>query len=149
MDLAVRILASGFGSGYMPVASGTWGSAVAMALYWLLFPRGDIAAAAALIAIIIGVPVSTRAERIYGTRDDSRIVIDELAGYWVAVAFLPFKPWIALAGFILFRVFDVTKPFFIRRSQALPGGWGIVIDDVLAGLFANAVLRVVMSVAPW
>ena len=144
MDLLIKLLASGLGSGYIPVASGTWGSAVAMAFYWFLFPRGDVAAVVALAAIVVGIPISALAEKLYGMKDDSKIVIDEMAGYWVSVAFLPFSPWIAIAAFFLFRFFDVVKPFFIRRIQVLPGGWGIVIDDVFAGLFANIVLRVIL-----
>ncbi len=73
--------------------------------------------------------------------DPSEVVIDEVMGMVVAVAFLPLTPTVLLASFVLFRVFDIAKPFPVRQFEKLPGGWGIVMDDVIAGVYANVTLR--------
>jgi len=94
--------------------------------------------------ILVAVVVSDVAEACMGKRDDSRIVIDEWVGYWCTAAFLP-RTWpVLLSAFLLFRLFDVTKPLYIRASCRLPGGWGVVMDDVLAGLTAHVVLRLAL-----
>ena len=86
-----------------------------------------------------------RAEKVYGS-DASRIVVDEFAGYLVAVAFLPKSILVYVAAFLLFRVLDVLKPFPARRLEAVPGGLGIVLDDVVAGLYANVLIRIMLLV---
>jgi phosphatidylglycerophosphatase A len=99
-------------------------------------------------AFCVSVAVSDYAEELMGRKDDPRIVIDEWMGMWVAIAFLPRTlPTLALA-FVLFRIFDVMKPSWIRRSGELPGGWGIVMDDVLAGAAANVLLRLIGTIHP-
>ena len=86
-------------------------------------------------------PVAGAAEKAFGSHDDKRIVIDEIAGYLVAAAWLPHTFAVAVTAFVLFRFFDVAKPLFIRSSQRLPGGWGIVADDILAGIVTNVIIR--------
>ncbi len=93
--------------------------------------------------VAVSVAVSDAAEEAMGFHDDPRIVIDEWAGYLCAVAFLPQTPLVLIGAFILFRVFDVIKPGPIRALARLPGGWGVVMDDVLAGLMANGCIRLV------
>lgn len=139
----VVILASGFGSGYSPFASGTAGSLVAAVIYWFLFPVSPAlfwVVAAAFAAV--SVPVCTAAEGYYGKKDDGHVVIDEFIGMWISLAFLPFSLKVMIAAFLLFRLFDVIKPFFVRKVQSWPGGWGIMADDVFAGIFANIVLQI-------
>ncbi len=141
MKPLILLLASGFGSGYSPFASGTAGSLVAALLYWFVFPQGNIPLLAiVLVTLLISVPVCTKAELHYGKKDDGHIVLDEFAGMWITMLFVPPTIGFLIAGFLLFRLFDVIKPFF-RSLQSLPGGWGIMIDDVLAGLLANTVLQ--------
>ena len=151
-------LATGFGSGLSPVAPGTAGSAVALALAWgavALFHPGhgpSIAAAVGLLAsglltFAAGVPITTRASRAMGAKDTGAIVLDEFAGQFLASAAVPLfsyasAPRAAIAwigSFLAFRIFDVWKPGPIRRIQDLPDGLGIMIDDVLAGLLAAGV----------
>ena len=91
-------------------------------------------------ALALAVAVSTRAERVYGNKDDQRIVIDETVGYWAAVAFLPRRFGVLAAGFALFRIFDAAKVPPFRWFERLPRGWGVVFDDVAAGAAANAIL---------
>jgi len=114
-----------------------------------LLPIDPLRAAVVLIgAFGIAVAVSDYAEEVMGRKDDPRIVIDEWVGYWVTIAFLPQNRLILIAGFILFRLFDVLKPSYVRRSGNLPGGWGVVMDDVLAGVLANLCLRLIVYVHP-
>lgn len=87
-----------------------------------------------------------RAEQALGNHDDSRIVLDEVVGYWAAIAWLPRNPWILAACFLLFRVLDSLKPWPIRRIESLPGGAGIVADDIAAGIYANLLVR---PLIPW
>jgi len=99
-------------------------------------------------AVAIAVVISDIAEQALGRHDDPRIVIDEFVGVWTALLFLP-RSWPALVlAFILFRIFDVLKPGLVRRSGDLPGGWGIVMDDVLAGAAANVLLQAINHVHP-
>jgi phosphatidylglycerophosphatase A len=136
-----------FGAGLMRPGPGTWGSAAALALWaayaWLVHP-GPAGFAGALgagivLAIAFGVPAGTIVARESGVEDPQIVVIDEVAGQWIALLFSPADWRHGLTAFVLFRLFDMTKPFPIRRLERLPGGWGIVFDDVAAGLYALAV----------
>jgi phosphatidylglycerophosphatase A len=142
------LLATGFGIGRLPVAPATWASAAVALLLFLLpdaarnpFPLG----LTALAALPVAVWSSHEAEKELG-RDAHPIVVDEVVGMLVAVWAVPHaagaSPALLLAAaFFLFRIFDILKPFPIRQSQALPGGWGVVVDDLLAGVATNLVLR--------
>ena len=125
-------IATGFGSGYSPIASGTAGSVVGVAIFVLIhdLPWPAYLAITAVITAV-GIPISTRAEKIYGQKDCGKIVIDEIAGQLIALFAVPFTvPAVA----------DILKPGF-RRLEKIPGGLGIMIDDVLAGLMALIVLQ--------
>jgi phosphatidylglycerophosphatase A len=135
-------VATVFGVGYCPVAPGTAGTGVALLLFWLLRPDGRLQMLLAACIIIIGIIASHYADKSFGTKDSGRIVIDEVAGYAVAVLFLPMTPGYLIAGFLLFRVFDIVKPPPVRQiERALPGGLGVVMDDVAAGVYANLCLQ--------
>ena len=137
-------IATGFGTGYSPVASGTVGSFLAMLIYWYIFPRNPFYVLAIALAVTaVSVYTSGEAEKILDSRDDSRIVIDEFAGYYISVLFLPKTIIFALSAFILFRLFDVAKPLFVNRVQDWRGGWGVTFDDVFAGMFANIILQLI------
>ncbi len=102
------------------------------------------ASLAALAVVLASVWVAGRAERLLGRKDDRRIVIDEVAGMLVAVAGLPADAVNLVLGFLLFRLLDVVKPFPARLVEVkLPGGWGIVLDDVVAGVYSNLCLRII------
>lgn len=97
--------------------------------------------------LLLSVAVADYAEEAMGVKDDPRIVIDEWIGFWCSAAFLP-RTWTVLAAaFILFRLFDAWKPAGIRRLSYLPGGWGVVMDDIVAGLLVNAVLHAAIALA--
>jgi len=138
MRIFILALATGGGSGYSPVASGTAGSVVGLALWAALGGLGPAAYAAACAGVIgLGIWAAGRAEEIFGRHDDGRITIDEVAGMLVSLASLPWRPEVAGVGFLLFRLFDIWKPFPARNAERLPGGLGVMADDLVAGLYAN------------
>jgi phosphatidylglycerophosphatase A len=147
MDKIVIIFSSVFGLGYIRYASGTFSSLVGI-LFWVLFvPDIYIFQIFALAVIfIISVLFSSLAEGIYNKKDDRRIVIDEVAGVWVSVAFLPKTFMFLFLGFLLFRMFDIRKPLFIGEVQKIKGGLGITIDDIMAGIFTNMILQILKFV---
>ncbi|HID10753.1 MAG TPA: phosphatidylglycerophosphatase A [Candidatus Latescibacteria bacterium] len=141
MGLVVRrvalILASGGPFGYVPIAPGTAGSLLGLLVYWLL-PRIEVLAWVEVIVLgsLVGVWASGRAEEEWG-RDAHRIVIDEVVGMWASVAFLPKSLLTAGLGFFIFRFMDIIKPFPVGLSQRLPGGWGVIADDLIAGAYSG------------
>jgi phosphatidylglycerophosphatase A len=142
LDALATAVATGLGSGYSPVAPGTAGSLVGLALFWgvhhLSLP-GQAAATAAMFAL--GVAAAGHVARRMGVEDPGRVVADEVAGMWVSLLGLPLTGVTAAAAFVLFRIFDVFKPYPARDLERLPGGWGIMCDDVMAGIYANLLLR--------
>jgi phosphatidylglycerophosphatase A len=129
-------LATGFFSGYSPIAPGTVGSLLVLILFFL-FPSFPIISHFLLILllIIVGVWSSSKVASDKG-KDPSIVVIDEMAGMLIALFVLPKTFFIFFLAFILFRFFDITKPFPIKAVEKLPGGWGIMMDDVVAGLYS-------------
>jgi phosphatidylglycerophosphatase A len=144
-----RTIGSAFGLGYAPFAPGTVASAAAAVIYFFIRALHNplVLMPVILVSTALGVWASGVMEEEYG-EDPSQAVIDEVAGQWLALAFLPATPLVVLLAFVLFRFFDILKPGPIDSAQRLPGGWGIMTDDVLAGIFANVTLRVVMFALP-
>lgn len=140
---AVLFLATGFFSGTVPFAPGTVGTLTGMPICFL-FSRLPLLLSGfcVLLFILSAVGVASAAEKILGQKDPARVVIDEMAGFLVTFVGLPFNLQTAVFGFIIFRVFDILKPFPIRSlERKVRGGCGIVLDDVLAGIYANVALR--------
>lgn len=145
----ILALTSNAGLGYCPVAPGTAGTLAGIPAFYLLAGLSPPLYAAVLAALaVLACALAEAAGRIYGVVDDGRIVLDELAGYLVTVAFLPFSWTAALLGFFLFRVFDVLKPppasWFDRRMK---NGVGVVLDDLAAGLYAALALRFILWIS--
>lgn len=142
MNRLRELIATFFYTGYSPVASGTAGTAGALLLAWILpesIHYGLACAAIALFVFAFGVPLGTWAEKRYGKKDPGPFVIDEVAGYFVALLRLDgAKPGLGelFVAFFLFRLFDVVKPFPARNMESIPGGWGIMLDDIFAGIYA-------------
>jgi len=141
----VRFIATGFFSGLSPAAPGTAGTLAGAVLFLLclLFPTVLIFYGLLAILVAVGIPAATAMERSLGKKDPPQVVIDEVAGFFVAMSLFPVFPvwsksfWVYSGlGFVLFRFFDILKPFPIRQVQVLPGGWGIMVDDLIAGVFA-------------
>jgi phosphatidylglycerophosphatase A len=144
-------VATFFGAGFGKPGPGTWGSVAAVLLwaaYAFVFHPTAQALLIALLAgivltLILGIPASTIVARESGRHDPQFVVVDEVAGQWIALLGSPFDLRHALIALILFRLFDITKPFPIRRLENLPEGWGIVLDDVGAGLYALGVASLI------
>jgi len=137
------LLATGFGSGFGPIAPGTWGSLPGLALAWgleRLAGRWAVVAGATFFALA-GVWAAGRAESLLGEKDPGCVVVDEIAGQMVALLFLPATAGVLLAAFLIFRVLDVVKPWPARRLEAIRGGSGIMADDLMVGLYANLILH--------
>ena len=139
-----------FGIGYLKPGPGTWGS-IAAVLLWAAFaftlhPSTLALTLALLIGIaltlVFGIPAATIVERQSGRHDPQYVVIDEVAGQWIALLFCPIDWRHALIALVLFRLFDIVKPFPVRRLERLPAGWGIVFDDVAAGLYALGIASI-------
>jgi len=142
----VKLIATGLGSGYSPFAPGTAGTLVAIPLYLALSPLSWPLYLASVSALtLLAVYASGEAERIFDRKDSPRIVIDEIVGFlWSLFLVGPTAGRIA-AAFFLFRIFDILKPPPARWCQdRLPGGWGVVMDDVAAGIWASAALQVAL-----
>jgi phosphatidylglycerophosphatase A len=143
--LAVFIATAGY-SGYFPFAPGTVGSAVGLLVYllvwWSQSPVVEVGLIVALFAV--GVWAGTTAERYFGGVDPGPIVLDEVVGMLITLAFIPVGLSGALAGFVLFRIFDIIKPFPAGRLEALHGGFGVMADDAMAAIYANLSLRLLL-----
>lgn len=141
------VLATWFGIGFSPIAPGTCGTLAALPLYFALRDFGTVAVlAAAAVLTFAGVWAAGIVAEHTGRHDPQIVVVDEVAGVLVALAFAPHTVAGVALAVGLFRVFDMTKPFPARAAERLPGGWGIVIDDVVAGIWAAVVAAVVLRV---
>jgi phosphatidylglycerophosphatase A len=144
------LVATFFGVGRLKPGPGTWGSLATVLLWALAIWRIPVASQvwatiiAAIVVTVIGIPAATLVARGSGLKDPQFVVIDEVAGQLVALIAVPLAWKTFLAGFILFRVFDIWKPFPIRRLERLPEGTGIVVDDLGAGLYALAVMHLLL-----
>ena len=150
--LAVFLATAGY-SGYFPIAPGTVGSAVGVLVYgalrWVQSPASPVTEVLLIFALFAaGVWAGTIAERYFGGIDPGPIVLDEVVGMLITLAFIPAGPSGVLVGFVLFRIFDVIKPFPARRLEALHGGLGVMADDAMAAVYANVSLRLLMAVLP-
>jgi phosphatidylglycerophosphatase A len=136
-------LATGFGTGYGPIAPGTWGSLPGLALAVGLdrWAGRWAVLAGVLVFAVAGVWAAGRVEELLGEKDPGLVVVDEIAGQMVTLLFLPLTLPMLVIAFFLFRVFDVFKPWPARRLEDLPGGSGIMADDLMVGLYANLILH--------
>lgn len=147
--VAYFIATAGF-VGRFPVAPGTAGSVAGLALYALIRLAGDsvVEAAALAITFVLGIWSATTAERLIGGKDPGPVVIDEVAGILITLAFLDVNVAGAAVGFFLFRVFDVLKPYPAGRLEILPGGFGVMMDDAMAAIYSHGVLRLLVIFLP-
>ncbi|MFK7908806.1 MAG: phosphatidylglycerophosphatase A [Chitinophagales bacterium] len=150
MNKLYTFFATGFYSGYAPKAPGTAGSLLAAVLLGLAayfvpqWVNTYSLIAVILLFFIIGVIAADQLEETLG-KDPGCIVIDEFVGMWITLLFLPINWFTLLIGFVLFRFFDILKPLFIGTiDQKVKGGWGVMLDDVLAGVYANICLQVIV-----
>ncbi|WP_026751722.1 phosphatidylglycerophosphatase A [Sediminibacterium sp. C3] len=145
-----EILSSFFSIGYIKKGGGTV-AAIATALIWFVAvaePSSLLVLGITLLVIMYGVWAGNEVEKKWG-KDSSKVVIDEVAGMLVSLLFIPVTALNVFVALVLFRFFDILKPLLIRRLEKLPGGWGVMGDDVLAGIYSNLVLHVFLLLKLW
>ena len=145
MNYFIVILATGFGVGYSPLAPGTLGTLITIPIYYFLSTIPSPLYELTLITFFfLSSWISGQAQNYWGRQDDPRIVIDEMMGFLITMLWLPKTIFSVITGFFLFRFFDILKPFPIRRiDKRWKGGYGVVSDDVLAGIYSNIILQIV------
>ena len=147
MNRFILLFATGFGVGYSPIVPGTLGSVIAIPVYYFLATiRSPIYEITLIAFFFLSVWISENAEKYFKKKDDRRIVIDEIMGFLITMLWIPKTGFAIMMGFFLFRFFDILKPFPIRHMERrFKGGFGIVLDDVMAGVYANIVLQIISS----
>lgn len=146
MNPVVKFIGSGFYTGYIPFASGTWGSLAALLLYWFT-PLSDnplVLIAAAAVISVIGIPISAIFEKEYG-EDPAECTVDEVAGMWLSLIFLPKTIVIIIITFFLWRVIDIFKPFGIKKLEKYPKGYGVMLDDIAGGLLTLVIMHILVQ----
>ena len=145
MRQILLFIATFFNIGRLPLAPGTWASLVTTVLVYFIKPYWQaplyIQIAAIVIVFVLGIPAASAAERHFKKKDPRPCVIDEVAGQMLSLLLVPHNIYLYGAGFFLFRVFDILKPFPVRNAEKIPGGFGIMLDDIVAGLYALGVLH--------
>src|SRR5262245_19104002 len=136
--------------GYVPVAPGTFGSLVALVLYYLIRRQQSTAIELGAIAVlvVVGLWSATEAEHHFGGIDPAPVVIDEVVGMLMTLALHPVNVWGATIGFFIFRGLDIVKPWPARRLELLPGGFGVVLDDMMAGVYGNVLVWALVRLFP-
>ena len=150
MNFFILLSATGLGAGFSPIVPGTMGTLLAIPFYYFVSSIPSPLYELTLVAFFFFSSwISNQAERYWGKKDDRRIVIDEIMGFLVTMLWIPRSPLFIVAGFLLFRFFDILKPFPIRHLEGVKSGFGVVLDDVLAGVYANIILHLILRFWPW
>ena len=146
MKILIRLISSFFFIGYSPYAPGTIGSLAGLGLYWVLSRHCSLGLYFLILALlfIIGILIGKKAEEAFGKKDCRKFVLDEVCGMLIALAMVPFGLFYIITGFILFRLFDILKPFPAKLAEKLPHGWGVMLDDVVAGIYTNLALQIIV-----
>ena len=140
MEKYLLFLAQGLGSGLAKKAPGTWGSLAALVIGWIITPK----LITIIIAALLGIYICGLAEKMLAEEDPSSVVFDEWVGMWIAIWAIPHHLGWFIAAFVLFRLFDITKPWLIDKVQRYPNGLGVMLDDILAGIAARIVLVILL-----
>lgn len=141
-----KFVGSGFYTGYIPLASGTFGSIAGLLIYFIPnFERLYIIIPAILIFTIWGIKLGSKFEEVYG-KDPAECTIDEVVGMWITLLFVPKNIWNALIAFVVWRSMDIIKPFPARKSESLPGGLGIMMDDIISGIYALIIVHLILVI---
>ncbi len=141
-----KLLGSGFYTGYIPKYSGTFGSLAGLIIYFIPgFEKPFILIPSIILFTFSGVYIGTKFEKIYG-EDPAECTIDEIVGMWISLLFVPKEIIFSLITFLIWRFFDITKPYPIRKLENLPGGFGIMLDDVAAGIYSAVLVRLILII---
>jgi len=141
-----KLIGSGLYTGYIPLASGTFGSIVALLFYFIPgFEKLYVIIPAICIAIFWGIKLGTKFESLYG-KDPAECTIDEVVGMWITLLFLPKDFFIALIAFVVWRTLDIIKPFPARKSESLEGGLGIMMDDIISAIYSLIIVHLILVI---
>ena len=145
MKILIRLISSFFFIGYSPYAPGTIGSLAGLGLY-LILSQHSLRLYCLILGLlfITGILIGKKAEEAFGKKDCRKFVLDEVCGMLIALAMVPFGLFYIITGFILFRLFDILKPFPAKLAEKLPHGWGVMLDDVVAGIYTNLALQIIV-----
>jgi len=143
----IKSIATVFGIGYLPVAPGTWATIAGVALAYFLGRNLPAFTVLLFVLLILGIMASGILEKQLGQKDPGIVVIDEVVGVMIALWGLPLIWPVMICGFFLFRAFDMFKIYPINKLEAQPGGWGIMLDDCMAGVYTNIILRIALRCA--
>jgi phosphatidylglycerophosphatase A len=149
MRLGLFVATCGY-IGYVPVAPGTFGSAAGLVVLAAIRWSGSTGVEVAAILFLLGIGwwSSNVAEKFFGGVDPAPVVLDEVAGMLITLALIPVNIFGAIVGFLLFRLFDVIKPWPANRLESLPGGLGVMADDAMAAVYGNVAMRILVAVTP-
>ncbi|HSL89886.1 MAG TPA: phosphatidylglycerophosphatase A [Ignavibacteriaceae bacterium] len=146
ISLFEKIIGSVFFTGYIPIASGTFGSFAALLIYFIPgFEKIYVIIPVTLLTFTIGVHISNKFEIVYG-EDPAECTIDEVVGTWIALILLPKTIGIAITSFFIWRILDIIKPPPARQSEKLNGGWGIMMDDVISGFYTLIIMHILIKI---
>lgn len=144
MNQLEKILGSGLYSGYIKTASGTFASLVALFIFLIPgFENPTFMIFVISVCIVAGVPIAGKFEKEYG-KDPSQFTLDEFIGTWITFLFLPKKIWYLIPAFLIWRALDIFKPFPARRLENINGGWGVILDDVAAGIYSFMAMQIII-----
>jgi len=147
LKTVVRLVSTFFYAGYVPKISGTVGSLAGLLFFLLVNYSLPVTIISLLVLTGASLLVIKKAEELFGKKDSRRIVIDEVIGMMIALLFVPMKAVFVALAFVFFRIFDIAKPFPIKRVEKMESPWGVVLDDVLAGIYANLAVQLVAMLA--
>lgn len=141
-----KLLGSGLYTGFIPVASGTFGSMTALLIYWIPgFENLFIIIPAIILFTVYGIFIGNKFDNVYG-KDPAEYTLDEMIGQWIALLFLPKTILISIIAFISWRLFDIIKPFPARKLEELPGGLGIIADDIIASVYSLIFVHIILII---
>ncbi len=146
MKKLYMLIATCFGIGNLPLMPGTWASLAALPFFYVFSHHSTSFFIFTAMLFIVGTKAADKAEALLNKKDPGCVVIDEFVGQLICFYGIGFTPLTAMAGFCLFRLFDILKPGFIRKSESLPGGLGVMVDDLLSGIVVNVILRIVIMI---
>jgi phosphatidylglycerophosphatase A len=146
INILEKMLGSGFFTGYIPIVPGTFGSIAALLIYAIPgFEKPEIIIPSIIVFTAYGIYVGNKFDKIYG-KDPRQCTIDEVVGMWISLLFLPKRMAVSVLAFFIWRVLDIIKPFPAKNLEKLEGGLGIMIDDVVAGLYSLIILQILLHI---
>lgn len=142
LNLIEKIIGSGLFTGFIPIASGTFASFVALLIFLIPgFENPTILMLVISVLIVIGVRIADKFESIYG-KDPKQFTLDEFIGMWITLLFIPKKIWFLIPAFLIWRLLDIIKLFPAKKIETIKGGWGVILDDVILGLYSFVIIQI-------